>query len=705
MANAIRIPTKLNTDGIKGDVKALEKLIRSIESTAKSTANSLQKDIDRLTASVGKSKDKYEELQNTLSRLQEKREEAEQELIAAQEHQKEMRETGSKEDYNAAIKATQQREQELAKIDAQMEKIQQKADAELRTQERLNEEIANKVFQRENVISEADNVLSAKQQELDAVRQQVEAEKEKLRLSKEYKKGLDGIIGKVKTISLSILGARTAYTFIRKIISEALADNQQLQNTLTGFWGSLGSLVAPVINYIVQGLATILNYAMAIIQALTGINMLAKANQKIAKKNGAGGSNKKGNLASFDRSEVLNKNSGGGVSGTNASYLKNIKLSERMLAIIEAIKNIWNRITQITKEWIQTVNFEKLISAFNMLLDTIAPAINTIGDYLISIYERAVLPIAKFFIESIIPNFLEGIAHLLSIITSVLNVLLPPLELLWDNIIAPFAEKVGDVITYCLELINEKLKGVSDWFDQNGDSIVNQLMEAAKKITEFYNQWIAPVIDLILQFFHVSLALAVGFAFGLLESFLNNVDLIIDDVMLIFDGLIDFLTGVFSGDWEKAWGGIKKIFAGIWNGMIDIVQTVINGIVNALNFVVDKVNGMNFTVPEWIPWIGGSSFSPHLDHISSVDLSGWKVPALAQGAVIQPNQPFMAMLGDQRQGRNIEAPEDLIRQIVAEESSRPVNIVASGEVGQLIKFLHFELQKEDSRVGQSLVIG
>ena len=82
------------------------------------------------------------------------------------------------------------------------------------------------------------------------------------------------------------------------------------------------------------------------------------------------------------------------------------------------------------------------------------------------------------------------------------------------------------------------------------------------------------------------------------------------------------------------------------------------------------------------------------------------VPLLAKGAVLPPNKPFMAMLGDQRNGTNLEAPEDLIRQIVREESgAQEINIVADGSLSQFIKLIRFELQKEDKRVGNSLVMG
>ena len=83
------------------------------------------------------------------------------------------------------------------------------------------------------------------------------------------------------------------------------------------------------------------------------------------------------------------------------------------------------------------------------------------------------------------------------------------------------------------------------------------------------------------------------------------------------------------------------------------------------------------------------------------------IPKLAQGAVLPPNKPFVAMLGDQTRGRNLEAPEDLIRQIVREESgSQGTTIVikADGDLGALVRLLKLNIDEEDQRVGTKLVL-
>ena len=159
-----------------------------------------------------------------------------------------------------------------------------------------------------------------------------------------------------------------------------------------------------------------------------------------------------------------------------------------------------------------------------------------------------------------------------------------------------------------------------------------------------------------------------------LNAFSQNVENIWNSVKRIFGGIIDFITGVFSGDWEKAWTGIKDIFFGIWDLLVSIIKIPINaiiGLINGLisgvclgiNTVIKALNSIDFTIPDWVPAFGGKSIGFNLTQISPP-----KIPYLATGAVIPPNAPFVAMLGDQKHGNNIEAPEDLIRKIVREET-------------------------------------
>lgn len=133
----------------------------------------------------------------------------------------------------------------------------------------------------------------------------------------------------------------------------------------------------------------------------------------------------------------------------------------------------------------------------------------------------------------------------------------------------------------------------------------------------------------------------------------------------VTEPVTNFFTGMWDGikkAFTMAFDFIKKAFKGYVNGWITMVESFINFFIKGINVLVRGINKLSFDVPSWVPGIGGNKLGFNIPQVPQV-----QIPRLAQGAVIPPNQQFAAILGDQRHGRNLEAPEGLIRQIVREE--------------------------------------
>ena len=195
---------------------------------------------------------------------------------------------------------------------------------------------------------------------------------------------------------------------------------------------------------------------------------------------------------------------------------------------------------------------------------------------------------------------------------------------------------------------------------------VKQKWETIKSKFSSFSTWLSGV-------FNTDWTEQFGIFGGVLNGFFKSAKDVIKDVKEIFKGLNTFVSGVFSGDWSQAWEGIKTIFSNVFSGLADIAKTPINAIIGGFNSVLGVVNGLisklnnlkfRITVPNWIPGIGGSWWGFNGFSIPTIGT----IPMLASGAVIPPRSEFLAVLGDQKNGRNLEAPEDLLRQIVREET-------------------------------------
>nr|DAH26217.1 MAG TPA: minor tail protein [Caudoviricetes sp.] len=200
------------------------------------------------------------------------------------------------------------------------------------------------------------------------------------------------------------------------------------------------------------------------------------------------------------------------------------------------------------------------------------------------------------------------------------------------NIIDGFGKFFKGVFTGDMKLAVEGIKQIWEGMKQSWNAIVSSIKDA----WNMFITWLqsrSPLLAAIFQTYG-------SFISGLYKS-----------IKQWLSGIIEFVSGVFTGDWTKAWEGVKDIFKGIWNGIITVVEYAINFIINGINLLISALNTIHFEVPDWVPIIGGKSFGISIPLVSQVAL-----PRLAEGAVIPPNREFMAVLGDQKNGTNIETP-------------------------------------------------
>lgn len=297
-------------------------------------------------------------------------------------------------------------------------------------------------------------------------------------------------------------------------------------------------------------------------------------------------------------------------------------------------------------------NKDAIAEALYQTLEPIGVVAQSIETFIQNLVGK-ILSIYNAHIKPFIDALTQGISTIVGALLEAYNTYIAPVL---DKLAAKFDEilngPVGNAINSFLDLIGKV-------FDA---------------ITELWNRAIAPLITWIVENVVPALAPIIETVGSLVLDLVGGIADAFGSVFDILGGVIDFVVGVFTLNWEKAWNGIKDIFSGIWNLLVAIIKTPINliiGIINALirgvcsgiNAVISLLNKIHITIPDWVPGLGGASFG-----FSLPTLTAPQIPYLASGAVIPPNKEFMAVLGDQKHGNNIEAPESLIRRIVREET-------------------------------------
>jgi hypothetical protein len=338
----------------------------------------------------------------------------------------------------------------------------------------------------------------------------------------------------------------------------------------------------------------------------------------------------------------------------NAPQLETLKtsLTNAFLAISGALTTIWGDmwviITENFRLWTENHSvelqefFTNIVSIFTDFYTLISDAVGDIYADIRAGWENSC--------KSIFDGIIKAIGDVWKWLVDIYNI-----------VIAPIVKKVVEV---CKSLWDSTLRPL--W-----QNVLGLLSDFGNYILVLWNKFLKPVVDWIIQKFGPPISKVFQNIVGTVGSVITAIGSILNGLITALRGIIQFLTGVFSGDWKKAWEGIKTLFTGIWksiksalglvlNPIISMMEKFINGIINGINFLIRAINKISFNVPDWVPGIGGKNVGFNLREVSAASL-----PRLASGGYVAANTQQLAIIGDNKREGEIVAPESKIAEAVA----------------------------------------
>lgn len=237
-------------------------------------------------------------------------------------------------------------------------------------------------------------------------------------------------------------------------------------------------------------------------------------------------------------------------------------------ALIPLIQQIIEEILPVIEE-----NLPLLTDFISQLVSSLMPLVESLLPPMMDLF-NLLLPILIQFIEQILPPIIELLTTLLPPIMKLVETLLPPLIDLFAALITPLAEILSAVLPPLIDVINMLLEPIMALIDQ----LLPPLTELFEGLMPIFDA-LSPEIEFLGQLFSKVLG-------GAIEA----ITPIIEGVMDVFGGLIDFITGVFSGNWEQAWNGIVDMFKGIFNLIPTIVEGIINDAIAVINGIIWGIN-------------------------------------------------------------------------------------------------------------------
>lgn len=485
-------------------------------------------------------------------------------------------------------------------------------------------------------------------------------------------------------------------------------------NAFVAAFAALAPYIIMVVNWLTQMLTTLAQIITALFgvqDAMKGVTKNTKDSAKAAK----------GALAAFDQINVLSQN-----KDENAgSEIPLLSIPTGMLEKVQAFKDAMLKFLQ------------PVIDALGDLYEALKPLGKTIWEGLKWAWENILMPLGNWVISDLVPAFLELLAGAADVLNEALLALAPLAQEFFDNFLAPLAQWAGSQIIEFLGWLTEKLHELAAWIRENPEKfqdfvaivlILTAVFKIAALIIAAFGIAIsATVLSIIALFALLAVAIyllithwdelattvqQLGFIIGHYIS--QAVDTVKEKFGEMWKAVQDAWAGV--GEWFKdnvtdpireafaeALFNIASGFITVFNGIRDFISGIINGIIDIINGLFDAILGGMNLIGEGAKGLGAIVGGGNKENNTLAP----RIPRLATGAVIPPNSEFAAILGDQRSGRNLEAPEGLIRQIIREEmqggNGGNITVTFEGSLGALVRELKPHIDFENKRRGNSLV--
>lgn len=417
-------------------------------------------------------------------------------------------------------------------------------------------------------------------------------------LGKSFTSTFNNGIKSIKRFAMGLLSVRTAVSMVSKAMQSYLSYDTQLSNSIQNCWNVLGSLLAPILEFVISLFSKAVSYVNAFVEALTGINLVARANKKALDSQAKSTKKLSDTQSSLDEFHTVSTDTGSGndnkpitvepVDMDKLDFLFDwIDKAKKLLAtLFDPIKEAWD-------------------NKGKAFIDSLKNAFEGIKSLGIAVFSSIFEVWTNGTGQKIVENILEMWINVFNIV----GALSQALANAWNNAGNGTAiiQAIADIFIGIQDIVKSIANSLLNWvMSDNFQSALNVVLgiladlfgyaqEIMAWVVTMYETYLAPVVDKVLDCIS-RIIIAIGSVWEFLKPIIDTIiDVIMNVLEPVIDGLcgiiggiidalsgvMDFITGVFTGDWSKAWEGLKTFLGGI----IDAVASLFTGLFNTIGAI------------------------------------------------------------------------------------------------------------------------
>lgn len=325
------------------------------------------------------------------------------------------------------------------------------------------------------------------------------------------------------------------------------------------------------------------------------------------------------------------------LTGVVPFWQKGIELAGHVLAglldtVLNIVTSIWDSAFPILKKFV-TDGLPRLTEFLMGAQDIFRKVFDLVKKIFDDIWKGVVDPVMKL-ISKIIQDALDLIFQWWDKwgkkIMSGLKEVVDNLKELWTNLWEKFLKPITQ----------RALKFLTDLWDNHLKDLVREVLDFVGKLAQaaldIFNKFIMPIVNWLVKKLGPIFAEIFD---GIMDVLTTAIGAVIDaakGIIKALGGIVEFIAGVFTGDWKRAWEGIKTFMSGIGDAIVAIFKGAVNAVIDALNWMIRQVSKVKIDIPDWVPGLGGKSMGFSIPEI----------PKLAKGGLAYG--PTLAMVGDNK---------------------------------------------------------
>lgn len=298
-------------------------------------------------------------------------------------------------------------------------------------------------------------------------------------------------------------------------------------------------------------------------------------------------------------------------------------IADIMPVIVKLVKALLPVLLKIVSAVLPVITglLETLLPLLGEIIDAVLPVVLELIDALLPLFMTivdAVLPVIVDLLNTLTPILMDIISAVLPVVVQLIEALVPIITQLIEAVL-PILIEVLNLLTPILDLIIQLLTPILDLFMTLLQPVLDLIFMALTPLIEVVGLLISSALEPVLPI----LTLVAEAITTVLGGAIEGIKPVIESLMTVFQGLIDFITGIFTGDWSKAWSGVVDVFGGLWDALVGLVKLPINAVIGLVNKAIGGLNSISCTIPEWVPFVGGQTFGINIPTIPMLATGGF----------------------------------------------------------------------------------